>query len=45
MTTSPAPFDYDAPLPDLRISQSRSWEPAAKHYRDQPTEETPAEAS
>lgn len=33
MTTA-APFDYDAPLPDLHIRQSRSWEPAARHYRD-----------
>jgi hypothetical protein len=29
-----APFDYDAPLPDLHIRKARSWEPAARHYRD-----------
>lgn len=27
-------FDYDAPLPDLNIRHARSWEPAARHYRD-----------
>lgn len=27
-------FDYDAPLPDLHIRHARSWEPAARHYRD-----------
>lgn len=27
-------FDYNAPLPDLHIRQARSWEPAARHYRD-----------
>ena len=27
-------FDFDAPLPDLHIRKQRSWEPAAKHYRD-----------
>lgn len=27
-------FDYDAPLPDLHIHHARSWEPAARHYRD-----------
>ena len=27
-------FDYNAPLPDLHITQTRSWEPAARHYRD-----------
>lgn len=27
------PFDHNAPLPDLHI-QKRSWEPAARHYRD-----------
>lgn len=26
-------FDPNAPLPDLHI-QKRSWEPAARHYRD-----------
>jgi hypothetical protein len=34
MTATPTPFDYDAPLPDLNIRQSRSWEPAARHYQD-----------
>ena len=29
-----AVFDYDAPLPDLRIRAARSWEPAARRYRD-----------
>jgi hypothetical protein len=29
-----AAFDYDAPLPDLHIRKARSWEPAARHYRD-----------
>lgn len=28
------PFDYMAPLPPLNIRQSRSREPAARHYRD-----------
>ena len=32
-------FDYDAPLPDLHIRQARSWEPAARHYRDLTTDE------
>lgn len=27
-------FDYMAPLPDLHIRHTRSWEPAARHYRD-----------
>jgi len=27
-------FDHMAPLPDLHIRQARSWEPAARHYRD-----------
>jgi len=27
-------FDYNAPLPDLHITESRSWEPAARRYRD-----------
>jgi len=32
-------FDYDAPLPDLHIRQVRSWEPAARRYRDLTEEE------
>lgn len=32
-------FDYDAPLPDLRIRQQRSWEPAARHCVDLTEEE------
>ena len=32
-------FDYDAPLPDLHIRQARSWEPAARRYRDLTAEE------
>ena len=32
--TTPAPFDYNAPLPDLNIRETRSWEPAARRYRD-----------
>lgn len=28
-----AEFDPSAPLPDLHIP-ARSWEPAARHYRD-----------
>jgi len=27
-------FDHNAPLPDLHITQGRSWEPAARRYRD-----------
>lgn len=27
-------FDPMAPLPDLHIRKTRSWEPAARHYRD-----------
>lgn len=27
-------FDFNAPLPDLHIQHHRSWEPAARHYRD-----------
>jgi len=27
-------FDYNAPLPDLHIRETRSWEPAARRYRD-----------
>jgi hypothetical protein len=34
-----ASFDYNAPLPDLRITQARSWEPAARRYRDLTTDE------
>jgi hypothetical protein len=29
-----AAFDPAAPLPDLHIRQTRSWEPAARHYQD-----------
>jgi len=29
-----APFDFNAPLPDLHIRKDRSWEPAARRYRD-----------
>ena len=36
-------FDYDAPLPDLHIRQQRSWEPAARHYRDLTDEEKAAQ--
>jgi len=32
-------FDHMAPLPDLHIRQSRSWEPAARRYRDLTEEE------
>ena len=32
-------FDYNAPLPDLHIRATRSWEPAARRYRDLTTEE------
>jgi len=32
-------FDYDAPLPDLNIRQARSWEPAARRFRDLTEEE------
>ena len=32
-------FDYNAPLPDLHITQARSWEPAARRYRDLTAEE------
>ena len=32
-------FDYNAPLPDLHITQGRSWEPAARRYRDLTTDE------
>lgn len=42
MTTTQPPFDPAAPLPDLRIPVTQSWEPAARHYRDiepEPTEE------
>lgn len=35
-------FDFNAPLPDLHIRQSRSWEPAARHYRDLTEEERTA---
>lgn len=36
MSTQPAtpPFDYDAPLPIFPDYRNRSWEPAARHYRD-----------
>jgi len=36
---TPAPFDRNEPLPDLRIRATRSWEPAARRYRDLTTEE------
>lgn len=32
--TSDRVFDYMEPLPDLHIRKTRSWEPAARHYRD-----------
>ena len=32
-------FDYNEPLPDLHIRETRSWEPAARRYRDLTTEE------
>lgn len=35
-------FDYNAPLPDLHIRKNRSWEPAARHYRDLTDEEKQA---
>lgn len=40
MTTEPTtpapaqPFDYNAPLPTFPDYRARSWEPAARHYRD-----------
>jgi hypothetical protein len=41
-----APFDHAAPLPDLRTpKQARSWEPAARHYRDLTEDEKAKEAS
>lgn len=27
-------FNHMEPLPDLHIRKNRSWEPAARHYRD-----------
>lgn len=33
------PFDYDAPLPIFPDYRRRSWEPAARHYRDLTPEE------
>ena len=38
-TPAPAPFDYDAPLPTFPDYRPRSWEPAARHYRDIEPEE------
>lgn len=38
-----APFDYDAPLPDLHIRKHQSWEPAARHYQDLTPDEKKAE--
>lgn len=32
-------FDYAAPLPDLHITETRSWEPAARRFRDLTEEE------
>jgi len=32
-------FDHMEPLPDLHIRATRSWEPAARRYRDLTTEE------
>ena len=29
-----APFDPAAPLPPMPDYRARSWEPAARHYRD-----------
>lgn len=28
------PFDPNAPLPPMPDYRTRSWEPAARHYRD-----------
>lgn len=36
-------FDYNEPLPPLNIRQSRSWEPAARHYQDLTEAEKKAE--
>jgi len=32
-------FDYDAPLPPMPDYRARSWEPAARHYRDMDDDE------
>lgn len=32
--TSGLVFDYNAPLPTFPDYRARSWEPAARHYRD-----------
>jgi len=32
-------FDYAAPLPPMPGYRGRSWEPAARHYRDLTTDE------
>lgn len=33
-TTSGLIFDYHEPLPPMPDYRTRSWEPAARHYRD-----------
>ena len=37
--TSGVVFDYNAPLPAFPDYRARSWEPAARHYRDLTDEE------
>lgn len=31
MTTTPAPFDYDAPLPPMPSYRARAWESDQEH--------------
>lgn len=47
MTAEPAPpppFDFNAPLPVFPDYHTRSWEPAARHYRDLDDDEREANA-
>lgn len=41
-TTSGILFDHMAPLPPMPDYRARSWEPAARHYRDLTPEEKKA---
>lgn len=41
-TTTGLIFDYNEPLPPMPDYRGRSWEPAARHYRDLTPEEKKA---
>jgi hypothetical protein len=44
-TTTGLIFDHMAPLPPMPDYRGRSWEPAARHYRDLTPEEKAEQAN